>query len=239
MTEDKISSAFMQAGGRFISSPDEIRKKLLPVKAFVFDWDGVFNDGRKAAGIDSQFSEVDSMGTNLLRFGYWLLNGNMPLTAIISGQKNETALSFARRENYDAVFANFKDKRSAFTNFTLAHHLQPHEVLFIYDDVLDLPLAEVCGVRFFVRNAGTLLMRDFVEQEHMADYITANEGGRYAVREICELLLGLKGIYSEVLKHRLQYSETYAAYLKRRYSHQPRLFTFQDGQIMDDDAPQG
>jgi len=228
---EKIANSFISAGGKFVATPEEIRRKLLPIKAFVFDWDGVFNNGNKDINGDSPFSESDSMGTNLLRFGYWLLNGSMPLTAIITGQNNQTALEFAKRENFDDVFANVKDKTSAFTHFTLAHNLKPEEVLFVYDDVLDLPVANICGVRFFVKNGGTLLMREFVEREKMADYVTANTGGSYAVREVAELLLGLKGVYSEVLHHRIKYSDTYTAYLKKRYSHHPRLYTLMDGEI--------
>ena len=57
---------------------------------FVLDWDGVFNSGEKTSTTGSSFSEVDSMGLNLLRYAYYLVHGKMPVTLVISGEKNES-----------------------------------------------------------------------------------------------------------------------------------------------------
>jgi len=46
MTSD-ISAIFTQLGGEFITPVSELAEKLSSVKAFIFDWDGVFNDGTK------------------------------------------------------------------------------------------------------------------------------------------------------------------------------------------------
>ena len=62
---DKIVLAFEGASG---ISPDRLDK----IKAFVFDWDGVFNNGAKDSEGASPFNEVDAMGTNLLRFNHHL-----------------------------------------------------------------------------------------------------------------------------------------------------------------------
>ena len=39
-----------------------LARQLHGIRALVFDWDGVFNDGWKDAQGGSPFSEVDSMG---------------------------------------------------------------------------------------------------------------------------------------------------------------------------------
>ena len=71
--------------GTFLTDASLIRQKYLNVKAFAFDWDGVFNDGYKNEKGSSFFSEIDSMGTNLLRFNHYLVTKNLPVVAIISG----------------------------------------------------------------------------------------------------------------------------------------------------------
>ena len=57
--------------GVFITDVAIIQQKLQQVKAFIFDWDGVFNDGRKDIQGNSGFSEIDSMGINMMRFSYY------------------------------------------------------------------------------------------------------------------------------------------------------------------------
>lgn len=54
--------------GEFVINSTALRQKFRTIKAFVFDWDGVFNNGQKNIDGHSTFSEVDSMGVNLIRF---------------------------------------------------------------------------------------------------------------------------------------------------------------------------
>ena len=86
---------------------------LQSIKAFVFDWDGVFNDGRKSSDSDSTFTEIDSMGINLLRFDYWLRKKKIPMIFIVTGMKNNSAIEFSKREHFDGIFLNIKNKREA------------------------------------------------------------------------------------------------------------------------------
>ncbi|MFM7838489.1 MAG: hypothetical protein ACKO6K_02890, partial [Chitinophagaceae bacterium] len=53
--------------GEFITSLPHLQEKLSNVRAYVFDWDGVFNEGFKNEQGSSAFSEIDAMGINLLR----------------------------------------------------------------------------------------------------------------------------------------------------------------------------
>ncbi|MCA6414654.1 MAG: phosphatase, partial [Cytophagales bacterium] len=59
-----IQSLFAEIGGRFCIPAVDIQRKLENIKAFVFDWDGVFNDGSKRDQTGSGFTEPDAMGTN-------------------------------------------------------------------------------------------------------------------------------------------------------------------------------
>src|ERR1700739_4497109 len=110
---NNIQKKYEAIGATFLLPENEMKQKLRTIKAFVFDWDGVFNTGEKNGGGSSSFNEVDSMGTNLLRFGYYLQHKQLPKTAVISGEKNETAFYFANREHFDASYFKIVNKKWA------------------------------------------------------------------------------------------------------------------------------
>ncbi len=103
MVQPGLVEKFTAAGGNFVTPVEELIQKLAECRAVVFDWDGVFNAGRKGQTSSSGFSEVDSMGTNMLRYGLWRRQGVLPYTAIISGENNESAVAFAEREHLTAT----------------------------------------------------------------------------------------------------------------------------------------
>src|SRR6185436_2368860 len=100
---DSVIKLFEKGGGEFISPPSLFIDKLKKVKAVLFDWDGVFNNGFKQGDQGSIFSEVDAMGTNLIRFSLWRMNGVLPIAAIITGENNPAAIQLAQREKFHAV----------------------------------------------------------------------------------------------------------------------------------------
>ncbi|MEZ4806970.1 MAG: hypothetical protein R2815_05780 [Flavobacteriales bacterium] len=79
---------YLSQGLRIARPEPELEHRLAAIKAVLFDWDGVFNNGFKDAEGGSPFSEVGSMGVNLLRFALWLRNGHLPKAAVIAGQHN-------------------------------------------------------------------------------------------------------------------------------------------------------
>jgi 3-deoxy-D-manno-octulosonate 8-phosphate phosphatase (KDO 8-P phosphatase) len=212
----EIEKLFSAKGGAFLVSRFSLQQKLSKVKAFIFDWDGVFNSGTKGVGLTSSFSEPDAMGTNLLRFSHWLLRGSLPTVAIITGETNESAISLATREHFTCIYTKSKNKVDSLRHFLEVNHLTADEVIFVFDDVLDLGMARECGVRIQINRKASPLLNDFIRKESLADYITANEGGQHAVREVCELIIGLSGNYSETVTHRLEFSSKYQTYLTSR-----------------------
>lgn len=224
---DHFSASFVQAGGRLWVSEATWLSLLKSVKAFVFDWDGVFNMGIKSPQLPSPFSEPDSMGVNLLRFGYWLTHGRqLPYTAIITGATNETAQYFAHREHFHAIYVGYKNKRAAWDDFCKKFRLDPREIAFVFDDVLDISVAKMCGLRILVKRNGNPLFNDFIKEKQLCEYMTAGNGGTYAVREICELFLGTYGVYAQVLDSRISFDESYQQYWKVRNAVQTQLIDF-------------
>jgi 3-deoxy-D-manno-octulosonate 8-phosphate phosphatase (KDO 8-P phosphatase) len=220
-----IESLFKKAGGQFCTPVVDIQRKLEDIKAFIFDWDGVFNDGSKRDQTGSGFTEPDAMGTNMLRFSYWLKNKSLPVTAIITGEENESAMFLAKREHFTSLYFKASNKLKSFDHFLSINHLQSKEVAFVFDDVLDLSVANQCGLRIVAYREANPLFNQHAITNRLADYFTGSSGGKNAVRESCELLIGLHGNYGEAISNRTQFSEIYQQYLQQRQQVETTVFT--------------
>ena len=215
---------FAERGGEFLVSYPDFIKKAQKIKMIIFDWDGVFNGGFKGDGVYSPFSEVDSMGLNILRFGYKMLTGNILLAGIISGMDNKNTEMFVRREHLDFKCLGFKDKNEGFQIVLKQFGIKPEEAAFVYDDILDLTVAEQCGLRFQVRHDAAPMFTNYVKNNLLADYVTGQVGERHAVREVTELLLASIGKYDDAVSSRTHFDEQYATYIDERNSIVSREF---------------
>jgi len=222
-----------QFKGKFIIQPEALREKFLKIKVFVFDWDGVFNNGEKNENATSLFNEVDAMGTNLLRFNYFQRNGTIPFTAIISGENNSAAFALAKREHFQAVYYGIKYKAIALQHVCMTFQVRPEEVAFVFDDVLDFSMAEKCGLRIMVHRSCNPLLIDFAVARGMVDYITAADGSNHAVREAVELLTGLSGVYNHTIEARMNFTEEYLLYLQKRNQERTVCYTSQASSIVE------
>mgnify|MGYP001041463762 CR=1 FL=1 len=237
MTFTDIENTFKSVGGEFVSSPILISKKLKKIKALVFDWDGVWHSGRKTGNGHSSFSEVDSMGLNMLRFGYYLQNGEIPKTLIITGENNLTAFDFAEREHLDAVFFKIKNKADALDYLLKEWGLREEEIFFAFDDILDLGMASRCGLGFFINNTGNPMLQQYVVQKKLCAYKTGNSGDKNAVRELTELALGLLGQYEPTLTNRMHFDPNYTTYLSKRNMLKTAFFTLSEHSILEVTRP--
>jgi len=208
---------------RLLVGRDEVVRRLAIIKAVVCDWDGVFNDGFKDAEGGSPFSEVDSMGLNLLRFALWSRKEELPFAAVITGQHNAFAERFGQRERLHGVYMGFTNKPDAFDRFLEFHGLRPEEVLFVYDDVLDLPVAARCGLRVLIGHRATELFQRTCIHRGLADIRIHLGGGHHGLREACELLIDLMGRWASTLDHRVAYDTTYQRYLTARQAVVPEI----------------
>jgi 3-deoxy-D-manno-octulosonate 8-phosphate phosphatase (KDO 8-P phosphatase) len=215
-TEAEQEERFKALGGVFLTPSTLIASRLKGIRAFVFDWDGVFNAGVKGAGLTSSFSEPDSMGANLLRYAFWRESGSMPICAIVSGEENDTAERFAEREHFHCVYLGIKNKNDAVNSICSDYRLAAREIAFLFDDVNDLGAAANCGVRVLVRRDASPLLQDFIAMNSLCDYITANEVGRYPVRETAELFMGLIGAFDIAVASRMATDDDYRAYFSER-----------------------
>ncbi|HMO63172.1 MAG TPA: hypothetical protein PKC39_13350 [Ferruginibacter sp.] len=217
--------------GVFVTPAATLKQKLKQVKAFIFDWDGVFNNGHKNIDGHSSFSEADSMGINMMRFSHYLLYKKMPVTAVITGESNLLAQSFARREYFDAVYYKVPDKQKALLHLCNQHKLSPADVMFVFDDVLDLSVAKLAGCRFMVNRPASPMLTEYAVQNRLVDYITQFDGNSNAVREVSEVVMALGNNYNIAVDNRVKFSPAYKDYLAIRKSGNTILFTETEGKI--------
>ncbi len=99
-----------------------------------------------------------------------------------------------------------------------AHQLSSEQLICLFDDVNDLGMAFACGIRVLVRRDASPLLHDYVARQGLCDYITAHPAERHAVREVCELMLGMLGSFDAVVASRVAWDADYARYFAARQS---------------------
>jgi 3-deoxy-D-manno-octulosonate 8-phosphate phosphatase (KDO 8-P phosphatase) len=210
---------FSKLGGTFVTPIGTLIERTRTIRGFVSDWDGVFNQGAKGEGAESTYSEPDSMGTNLLRYALWRRKRELPIAALITGAENPSARSFALREHFHAIYYGARNKTAAIEALCAAHGVSSEHLVCIFDDVNDLGMAFGCGIRVFVQRTASPLLREYVVRQGLCDYVTAHSPERHAVREVCELLLGLLGAFDAVVASRVAWDRDYASYFAARQAH--------------------
>jgi 3-deoxy-D-manno-octulosonate 8-phosphate phosphatase (KDO 8-P phosphatase) len=228
-----VEEHFKQIGGEFLLPFNIFSERLNKVKVFLFDWDCVFNDGIKSGAGGSPFSEADSMGINLLRFGYYLTHGKLPHTGIITGENNASAFHLANREHFDTVHFKFKHKVEALEHLAKHYNVSGEEVAFVFDDVLDVALAKVVALRLMVRRDASPLFAEYARSKGICDYVTVHAGKDHAVREVCELMIGTAYDYEKVVDSRVAFAQDYQSYLSERSKVATRFFKNEGGDVLE------
>ncbi|MBB3698352.1 phosphatase [Flammeovirga yaeyamensis] len=223
---------FVEGGGVFVAPSSSLLEQLKNVKGLIFDWDGVFNNGVKGGNMPSPFSEVDSMGVNMLRFGYFLEHGKIPFTAVVTGEYNEAAFKWAQREHLDAVCYLVKDKVKVLPLVDELSGVQPEEIMFTFDDILDISLAKAVGARFMIGRDGSPLFTEYCRMNGHCDYITGNPGNNNAVREISEVALCLLDRFDETIDKRVEFEGDYATYINLRQQIETKYFKNDKGEFI-------
>lgn len=213
---------FTSKGAKFITPPNKLQEKLMNIKAVLFDWDGVFNSGEKG-GLPSSFNEVDSMGINMLRFGYYMILGRIPYTAIVTGETNQAGFKWATRERFDDVFFQVKNKVELLPFLKSERGIEADEVLFVFDDILDLSLAKEAGVRFLVNRKANPLFNAYCVKNGLCDYMTFSSGKDNAIREISEVALDCIGKFEQTVEERIYFNGAYANFLEEKMDKQTIL----------------
>jgi 3-deoxy-D-manno-octulosonate 8-phosphate phosphatase (KDO 8-P phosphatase) len=136
--------------------------------------------------------------------------------ALITGADNPSARDFARREHFHRIYQGVLDKRQALQQLCADHALQPDTMMYMFDDVNDLGVAALTGIRVLVRREASPLLAQHARSASLADYITGLSPPLHAVREACELMMGLMQAFSAVATARGEFTDVYRRYFAER-----------------------
>ena len=109
-------------------------------------------------------------------------------TAIITGKESESLAKRAGDLDIDYVYQKAHYKAEAFKQLLADSGLAPAQIVYVGDDIIDLPVMRQVGFSVAVADAV-----DPIKEQ--ADWVTTRKGGHGAVQEtICYLLekMGLK-----------------------------------------------
>ncbi len=153
------------------------------ITTFIFDVDGVLTDGTVLVlenGLQARRMSIkDGYALQLaVRKHYRIL--------IISGAAASPVVDRLNKLGITDVHMGVTDKKSFVKNFIANHNLTAEQVLFMGDDMPDLPAMSVVGVPACPADAAT-------EIKEMAKYISPMNGGYGCVRDVIEKVLKLRG----------------------------------------------
>ncbi|MER3472778.1 MAG: hypothetical protein C4335_01820 [Armatimonadota bacterium] len=169
-------------------------ERLKAVKAVLLDVDGVLTDGGiyyDPTGREiKRFHVADGLGIELLRHAGIRVG-------ILSGRASEALTRRAAELKILECYQGVRDKKAQIERLRQQWQMKREELLYVGDDLNDLPAFEAVGVRVAVANAAP-------ELRARADFVTRAPGGNGAVREVCEWLLKAQGVWEQAFEAYLQ-----------------------------------
>ena len=148
------------------------------IAVIVFDFDGVFTDGKVIISQDGTESVVcsrrDSLGINFLK-------EKGIRSVVISKEKNAVVTKRCEKMGIEC-FHGVDDKLPLLKRFLTTNNILREEVCYVGDDLNDLECLEFAKIGITVADGAP-------ECKAVADYVTSRNGGDHAVREIADLFL--------------------------------------------------
>lgn len=170
-------------------------QKAAKTRLLALDVDGVLTDGRLYFAEDGQelktFDTQDGHGIKMLQ-------QSGIICAIITGRNTKLVARRANNLGITHLLQGREDKLVALRELSAELGIAVENMAYVGDDWPDLPAIRAAGLGIAVANAHS-------ELHTHADYVTRLEGGRGAVREVCDLLLKAKGTYATALAPYLEH----------------------------------
>lgn len=158
------------------------------ISTFVFDVDGVLTDGTVLLldnGLQARTMNVkDGLALQMaLKQGYRVM--------IISGGTSEPVIKRLQYLGLDEIHLGLKDKLKFFEGIRQQYNLEWEEVLYMGDDLPDIPVLEKAGLSCCPNDA-------VAEVQTLVKYISPVKGGAGAVRDVIEKVLKLHNRWNYV-----------------------------------------
>lgn len=166
----------------------ELKYAASKIKAVVMDVDGVLTDG--SLTFDENGVEYKTYNAKDGQ-GIVMMNKAGFITAIITARQNGTVRHRFKNLGMTKLYEGSKNKISALKDFMEEFNLKPEEIAYMGDDLPDICVLKTVGL--------PCCPFDAVEEviAH-AKLISSKNGGRGAVREMCNFILKATGNYEEM-----------------------------------------
>ena len=162
-------------------------EKLKLIKAFVFDVDGVLTDGIVHVTENGeqlrQFNIKDGYALQLaVKRGYKI--------AVITGAGSEGVMLRLKALGISDIFMKVDSKVAVYEEYIQKQGLASAEVLYMGDDIPDLPVMKLAGL--------PVCPADAVEEiKAVSLYISPKNGGQGCVRDIIEKVLKIQNKWND------------------------------------------
>lgn len=169
----------------------EIRQKAAKIKLVIFDVDGVLTDGKllfdEHGNEYKRFHSRDGMGICMMR-------ETGVEVAVISGRASKSVAQRMSSLGIERVFQGQRHKLIAYENLRLDLNLEPEQIAFVGDDLLDLPVMRRVGLAIAVADAHSAILP-------FAHWVTQKKGGEGAAREVCDLIMDAQGNLARMIEN--------------------------------------
>ncbi len=159
------------------------KEQLADITTFVFDVDGVFTDSSILITTEGELLRKMSV-----RDGYAvktaLIQGYR--ICIISGGSNEGVRKRMQALGVTDIYLGAAHKEESLREYLMDYEIPAAEVLYMGDDIPDIPAMQMSGMVACPQNA-------VPEVKRIAHYISHFEGGEGCVRDIVEQVLKVRG----------------------------------------------
>ncbi|WP_192483885.1 MULTISPECIES: KdsC family phosphatase [Cysteiniphilum] len=177
-----------------------LKEKIANIQLLVLDVDGVLSDGKIILGNDGNetkhFDVKDGLGMLLLqKFGVKV--------AVITGKSSQIVHNRLTALGVNDIYQGQKNKIKAYEELLTKHQISKENVAYMGDDLPDLTLMIKSAVSFAPADALSAV-------KTRVDYVTAQKGGYGAVREVCDLILEIKGFLDKVIDDYITVGEVQA-----------------------------
>ncbi len=156
------------------------KEDLNTVKAFVFDIDGVLTDNNVMC-----MGNGEQIRTMNVKDGFGIrcaINKGYPVGIITAGKHNEGALKRLEFLGIPSIYSGEIDKRGALEDFCKTHGVDKSEILYMGDDIPDVPILKQVGIPTCPRDARP-------EVKQFVSYISNLDGGKGCARDVIEQVL--------------------------------------------------
>jgi YrbI family 3-deoxy-D-manno-octulosonate 8-phosphate phosphatase len=167
--------------GLSMVSPGNSRQSMPEtIKLIICDFDGVVTDNQVITDQDGKESVISSRSDSM----YFKKLREMGVeTMILSSESNPVVKARAEKMKVEAIHGiGMQEKGRVMREVLEQKNLNAEEVIYIGNDLNDLPCFEIAGWSVAVADA-------YPEVIRAADHVLTNNGGHGAIRELCELVL--------------------------------------------------